>query len=272
MTPPYAHLPEPVVNAMPKLSDKAVRVAVALGVFMDGAGECFPSRDQIRQRCGLACLYSVSLGVQELKAAGVLEVRRRRNSSSIYQWAEGRPNRLSGRSAKPTFRKNKGISRKVGDTDQSVKPTAGKSVSPTPNIPTEHPHQRPASPQAAQRGRKPKGASTEKRGPDVVKWWIAANVEAGRDAPVVDGALAGAAKNLGKLVTSGQTTPEELRSCMASYLSDESRFLVDNGHALRFLNGGRIDAYRNRAREEDPPPLDADLVNEIEARAEKGQR
>ena len=101
----------------------------------------------------------------------------------------------------------------------------------------------------------------------MVKWWIAANLEAGRDAPVVDGALAGAAKNLGKLVTSGQITAEELRSCMASYLSDQSRFLVDNGHALRFLNGGRIDAYRNRAREEDPPPLDPAFVDQMEAHA-----
>jgi hypothetical protein len=104
----------------------------------------------------------------------------------------------------------------------------------------------------------------------VVRWWIAANREAGRDAPVVDGPLTGAAKNLGKLITSGQVTGEELRRCMAMYLADDTPFLVDNGHALRFLNGGRIDAYRNRAREQDPPPLDADLVDQIEAHAANG--
>ena len=101
---PYAHLPASVVAALPKLSNKAVRVAVALGVFMDRAGECFPSRERIMQRSGLRRPWSVSRAIGELKDAGILDLQRRPNASTLYRWRglESAPSALSGKYAKRT--------------------------------------------------------------------------------------------------------------------------------------------------------------------------
>ena len=59
MTPPYAHIPEQVIEAVPRLSDKAVRVAVALGAFANAKGECWPARAALMARSGMRRAYTV---------------------------------------------------------------------------------------------------------------------------------------------------------------------------------------------------------------------
>ena len=56
---------------------------------------------------------------------------------------------------------------------------------------------------------------------------------------------------------------------MELYLGDQDAWLMKQGHALRHLSG-RIGAYRNRIANEDPPPLDPALVDQIEAHATNG--
>ncbi len=133
MQPGYAFLPAHVMAIMPHLKESGVRVAVGLAAFMDGNGECYPTRAQLAEKGGLSSLASVTEGSRKLAIAGVLRTQRRPNTSNRYAWtdpAESRPNLPTGKSAKLTFQKS----------GKSVSPTAGKSVSPTPNIPTEHSH------------------------------------------------------------------------------------------------------------------------------------
>ena len=86
MTPPYAHLPEHVVKALPKLTGKAARVLIAVASFMDRRGECRPGIETIGERAGIAQRNTVSAAIQELQRAGVLAVERRRRKSSRFAW------------------------------------------------------------------------------------------------------------------------------------------------------------------------------------------
>ena len=113
------------------------------------------------------------------------------------------------------------------------------------------------------------GASTKeepvKKYP-VWQWWVVAHRNLNRPDPVRIGPDLGAATALSKLVTSGDLSAGELQDCMALYLGDTDPFLERNGHGLRFL-GGRLNAYRKVLKDAEPPPLDPDFIDQIEADA-----
>jgi len=100
--------------------------------------------------------------------------------------------------------------------------------------------------------RKPsKKPSTKPDGGDVWRWWLEANESAGRTRPTRHSSNTSAGKSLSALVRAGDLTEDELKACMAAFLEDTDKFLISNGHALRFLPG-RLDAYRNKP----PSPID----------------
>ena len=115
--------------------------------------------------------------------------------------------------------------------------------------------------------RKPKRASTKKPGPDVWGWWVDANRDAGQPDPVKIGPDLGAARELGKLVASGQIHADDLRQFMAAFLADDDGFLAKQGHPLRLLTG-RLNGYRQCKAASEPPPLDPAYVERMERDAE----
>ena len=77
-----------------------------------------------------------------------------------------------------------------------------------------------------------------------------------------EGADTKASENLGQHLVAGRLTEAELRDCMGLYLADDGKFLSDNGHALRLLPG-RLNAYRQRIAESEPPPLSPEAHAEL---------
>ena len=93
-----------------------------------------------------------------------------------------------------------------------------------------------------------------------------AHREAGLPDPTPDGQNTAAGKALGKLILFQHLTEAELKDCLALYLADEDRFLVSNGHALSLLPK-RLDAYRQKFADSEPPPLDPAYIEQLEADA-----
>ncbi len=111
--------------------------------------------------------------------------------------------------------------------------------------------------------------STTARKVNVWGWWIDANRDAGRPEPLKAGPDLGAARELGRLVSVGNVSEDELRRCMALYLGDDDGFLRKTGHALRHLSG-RINAYRAVMAANEPPTLDRAFVDDLERDAAEG--
>ncbi len=137
----YAHLPEVVVKALPRLSDRAVKVAVALAVYANGDGECWPSRASICETIGTSRAKTVSKAVRELEAEGVLKVVRKRGKASRFFWADAKPGAESapavGTLSAPTQREVGALSApRVGALSA---PRLGALSAPL-NIPIEHTH------------------------------------------------------------------------------------------------------------------------------------
>lgn len=227
MTPPYAHLPEHVVKALPKLTGKAARVLIAVASFMDRRGECRPGIETIGERAGIARRNTVSAAIQELQRAGVLAVERRRRKSSRFAW------RILDKAESAASRKQ--------DAAESAARYAAESAAQKDT--TEEKKTSPASPEAAKRPAAVKEGSRKTPGPPVWKWWVDANRTAGQPDPLSVGPDLGAGRELGKLVASGSITEAALRHCMALYLADDDGFLLKKGHALRFLSG-QLNGYR----------------------------
>ena len=112
--------------------------------------------------------------------------------------------------------------------------------------------------------RKPKRPASTKAnaGPPVWGWCVDAHREAGLPDPTPDGQNTAAGKALGKLILSQHLTEAELKDCLALYLADDGKFLSDNGHALSLLPK-RLDAYRQKFAESEPPPLSPEAYAEL---------
>lgn len=255
MTPPYGILPDPVIAALPKLSDKAVRVAAALSGFMNGSGECWPSVAALIERSGLRKRQTVADAVAELAGAGLVSVHWRARRARVLAWAKVP---LDGTIKSAVTRHNRGSESAVARTPKV--PPHGTGNNTKNNTMSSH------------AGAKSKRASTEKAGPPVWKWWIEAHRDARRDDPIDEGPDTKAGKRLGKLVIEGKISPAQFRSVLALYLADDNRFLQENGHALRFLSGAKTIAYLEHVKELEPPPLDPAEIERIEARAAEAER
>ena len=82
----FAYLPDAVMAAWPKLSLSAKAVVVAMASFMSKEGRCFPSREKLSERSGIRTLSVISKAIKELERAGLITIRRRHNTSSVYHW------------------------------------------------------------------------------------------------------------------------------------------------------------------------------------------
>lgn len=99
-----------------------------------------------------------------------------------------------------------------------------------------------SSPIPAKRVKKVKPSSSLKNKPNVWRWWVEVNREAGRPDPTALGPDTKAGKALGGLMSE-----DELRLIFAAYLKDKDSYLEKQGHALRLLPG-RVDAYRQKSK------------------------
>jgi hypothetical protein len=71
----------------PELSLPEKDIAAAIGQHINGhEGEAFPGYEALKAETGLRSSASVAKGIAGLKRRGLLEVRRRRNSSNRYFW------------------------------------------------------------------------------------------------------------------------------------------------------------------------------------------
>jgi hypothetical protein len=240
MTVRYVVLPDALIAAWPKLSPPAKAVAVALASCMNAEGECWPSVAALRGRSGIQKAHTLAAAVAELVDAHLVEVHWRARRSRSFAWAKVPPGGII---------ENKAV-----------------AAPPAATAPPAVPECQDAPPDAPEGAGRDKRARSDKGPPkgNVWCWWICANREAGHDDPLRLGPDLGAARELGRLVASGQITEADLRGCMALYLADGDAWVVKHGHALRHLPG-RIGAYRNRVKELEPPPLDPALVERIEA-------
>ncbi|HRU07652.1 MAG TPA: hypothetical protein P5137_17965 [Candidatus Brocadiia bacterium] len=80
--------------------------------------------------------------------------------------------------------------------------------------------------------------------------------------PTPTGPATRAAKELARLIPDR----DELADVFNAFLGDGDKWLVSQGHSLTLLPK-RVDGYRARLAEDDPPPLSAETVERIEALA-----
>lgn len=73
----------------PGLSGLEAKTLVAIASFMDGEGQCFPSRKAIGERAGIPRMKSVSRCIVGLAEKGILTIERRRRVSSRYTILDG---------------------------------------------------------------------------------------------------------------------------------------------------------------------------------------
>ncbi len=250
----YAYLPDALIDAWPKLSPSAKAVAVALASFMNGKGECWPGRESIGRRAGIARVKTITGAVRKLTEAKLICVRRRRRDFCLFSWS------LEGAKSATSKTLEGALSARLEGAL-----FAPLIVNNTSERTTSSRHASHAGAKAKRR------ASRKTPGPPVWGWWVDANREAGQPDPVRTGPDLGGARDLGKAVTRGELTESELRGCMALYLADDDTWLGKQGHALRHL-AGRIGAYRARAKELEPPPMDPAEIDRIEAEAAEQDR
>jgi hypothetical protein len=261
MMPGSAIVPPVVRQRLPDLSGTAAKLAIALSGYVNAkTGDAFPSNQTLMRDAGITDWRTFRDARKELAGCGLTWVTGLGARRTTYRWSRVSVKNAEGVSVKNTE------SVILGDCK---KPSGGIcNLTPQVTVNREQPISRDASHAGAKAKRR---ASTKATGPNVWGWWVDANRDAGQPDPVRIGPDLKAGQALGKLVASEELTETEVRECMTLYLGDTDAWLARQGHALRHL-AGRLNAYRNRAREQDPPPLDADLVDEIETRAEKGQR
>ena len=94
--------PAAVIEELPNLSAAAQRVVMALCCFMSRNGGCWPKQTTIMKRVGIKRPETVRRGLRELEGAGLLRVSRQRYSC-LYQWSDGRKDRVSERVRKAVW-------------------------------------------------------------------------------------------------------------------------------------------------------------------------
>ncbi len=254
----YAYLPDALIDTWPKLSPSAKAVAVALASFMNGKGECWPGVKALLERSGLRKRQTIADAVAELERTALVNVHWSARRRRTFSWAKV-PSDGTIESAGERHNRN---------SESAVARTPKVPLRGTGNINQEH---KTSSRHASHAGAKTKRASAKKTGPPVWGWWVDANREAGQPDPVRIGPDLGAARELGKAVARGDLTADELRGCLTLYLADDDAWLGKQGHALRHL-AGRIGAYRARAKELEPPPMDPAEIDRIETDAAEAER
>jgi len=246
---PHAYIPTRVVDAWPCLSPKARTVAVALASFMPGdGGACWPGRTEIMRRAGLRRTHSMAEALAELISNGLLTVTRRPNRSNVYAWLDVTESVTTGCDGKRHHQhagcdglRNLAVTENVTRKDtRKVKRISARS--------------------------RAQGANDKSGGrPRDNAWglWVDCWRESGRTPdPLPLGPATRAAKELARLIPDR----DELADVFAAFLGDRDKWLVSQGHSLALLPK-RVDGYRARLAEADPPPLSPETIERIEAEA-----
>ena len=119
----FCTLPPQVVFRAGELTLRAIRAAIAIGRFMDAEGHCWPSDKTLARSVGTST-RAIQFGKAELRAAGLLSVKRRGTRSNIYRWLAGDDSPPRGESSAPTIRRH------AANQDGIDSPPRGESDSP----------------------------------------------------------------------------------------------------------------------------------------------
>lgn len=223
----FAYIPEYVIDKWHAISFPAKAVVVTIASFMGTDNQpCFPSINSLMIRSGIKTRRTVRKAINELVEEKLMSVERQEGKSNLYSWtkplairAGGTPNTTGNKC--PTTPYTKCTPK---DTNKDTKKDTKKDTT--------------------RRDDKKNGRQSQINGGTVWKWWVGANNSAGRRAPVRNGADLAAAKSLAKQIVAEEIGKEELLSSMTIFLADEDKFLIKNGHGLRFLPG-KMNAYLN---------------------------
>ena len=229
--PPYAYLPDCVVRALPGLSKQATKLSVALGMHMNKAGACYPSRDLLMKEAGIGNTRNFAAAVKQLKEKAGLTVQLRQSGTPIYRWNVANPG-IHETATPEDLSCGTSASSSCGTLAHSgIHETATQNIQ--QNIQREH------APRAGAAG---DSAPTGK----VNSWgmWIDCwrSARLGSPDPLPTGPDTKAGKELVRLLPDADV----LRTIFAAFLADDDAFLRKQGHALRLLPG-RVGAYRSIA-------------------------
>ncbi len=87
MRPGTSVIPPQVVNALNKLTASAVRLAVALGMFMDPAGRCYPGCRTLMRTAGIVDWRTFKAARKQLAGmAGLAWKAGAGSRPTVYQW------------------------------------------------------------------------------------------------------------------------------------------------------------------------------------------
>jgi hypothetical protein len=212
MTPPYAHIPEEVVDAWPKLSPSAKALAVALAAHMDKAGQCWPSVPVLRERSGLRKPQTIADAVAELETAGLVTVGWRARRRRVIAWAKVP---LRGTIENAAARQNRNSESALARTPKVPLRGTGNNTKNT----------------------KDSASPSEKQFNAWAVW-----VEEWRKAGLTpDPTATGPATKTAKLIGQAIKDEAELRQVFARYLACRERFF--EGHPLTKLYGN-LDKFR----------------------------
>ena len=89
--------------------------------------------------------------------------------------------------------------------------------------------------------------------------WVDVNREFGRVEPFSSGKDTRAAKNLLTQIKD----PEKYADILRQFLSDDDRFLMQNGHGISFLQS-KINKYLNQSYQSKVPKYDESAIYEME--------
>ena len=84
--PRYAYMPAEIIEALPEMSGKACKIAVALAVFMDKQGKCWPSSRTLMETSGIRRRQSVTAALNELVGLGLLTIKKDQSVRNLYTW------------------------------------------------------------------------------------------------------------------------------------------------------------------------------------------
>ena len=82
----YAYMPAEIIEALPGMSGKACKIAMALAVFMDKQGKCWPSNRTLMGTSGIMRRQSVTAALNELVELGLLEIKKEKFARNLYTW------------------------------------------------------------------------------------------------------------------------------------------------------------------------------------------
>ena len=84
--PRYAYIPAEILEALPEMSGKACKIAVALAVFMNKQGKCWPSSKTLMETSGIRRRQSVTAALNELVELGLLSIKKEKFARNLYTW------------------------------------------------------------------------------------------------------------------------------------------------------------------------------------------